>query len=81
MVMDMGDCNRILGPQGPMPYEIGKLINMIVLMCKKTYKQRVGTSLDFSRPGYTCNVQRINKGLFKFCFHTESKSEDAHAMD
>jgi len=70
MIMDMGEYNRIYGPKGAVPYELGVHINSVILYCKNNLKQKVGTSLNLSQPGHTCNVERINKGLFKFCFHT-----------
>jgi hypothetical protein len=80
MVMDMGKENRIYGPDGRIPFEIGEHINDIILYCKKNQKQKVGESLDLSRPGYTCNVARLKRGLFKFCFHTVPE-ENPLAMD
>jgi len=81
MVMDMGGSNRIYGPLGRIEYGIGEHINTIITYCNINLKQKVGESLDLSMSGYTCNVEHVKRGLFKFCFHTESWPEDPSAMD
>jgi len=45
--------------------------------CRNNCKQKVGTTLDLSRPGhYSCNVYRVKYNTFKICFHTLNLEED-----
>jgi hypothetical protein len=69
MVDAEGSCS--FGRIETVPVETRIHFITIMSLCKNNYKQKVGTSLDLSQPGFTCIVERINSGLFKICFQTD----------
>ena len=42
----------------------------LALYARNNCKLKVGNSIDLSRPGLSCNVNHLEKNIYKICFHT-----------
>jgi hypothetical protein len=75
VVLKPNDRSEVYCPKELNP--LAEHFNTLMLYCRNNCKQKIGTSLDLSKPNdYECNVNRLNRDTFKICFHALNKETD-----